>query len=732
MGKLKKVTEYSYLAVMALYVAYRGFKNTSFGLPFPKGMDRYIFAALIVVVFTQWITHFSLKNDKGVFSVSDLVGENAGIIAGAVILAVSVISYNINTYIEVPVAGALIAGAIGTDAGKLLKTWAVIIGSVIFVTFFAASSGIIENYVFYYVRPMGFTIRGSLGVVYPTNCASWLLFLFMVVWIAWDKIPDLVMLFVSAIGLLFVFFYTDSNTSTLCMVMFIVSVLMRRCEGFGKAGSFIGKAADICAIALTPLATVFMVVISFLYGQGKSIAILLNEKLDNRFMMGAKAIEEHGITPFGTYFKMKGFGASSVVSSFNYNYLDSSYLNALIRYGYVMYLVFIILWIYVILRAIKSGNRKMVYVAIVIAMHSVMEHHFIHLIYNPLFLVGFAVMTGNGSSDQEVKLKRRGLLIVAAVTGCLYFGLPVILDCSRSVADMLELSKEDRASGAVEERIEADRDAVEVIMNACTAPVYADVFPIQYQKAFDGFSKSKYIGGDHARQGASTILTNKDDEESVLISSGYLFAQISDYSAVYTRDIQVQHALMDAGYHVTGHYSAERNAVITEENKVQKLRLTDGPYVATWKLKLTEELPDDNGIVCLLRATTESDNGQRMELARTEVVRSEFDSEGFATTQLRFNRGESSDVNLVMRVSKGYEVLIEECSYAQVWDIDTHQIKDEMGNVIRREYYDPDGNPITLPTGEFAAEYEHGDDGAVTCTRYYDLDGVLIREENNQ
>ena len=101
-------------------------------------------------------------------------------------------------------------------------------------------------------------------------------------------------------------------------------------------------------------------------------------------------LAEHGLKPFGTYFDMFGNGGSTISGGEAYTFIDSSYPQILIRYGFVTYIVANILWIYTTWKAIKTGNRRVAYVMTILAVDFVMEHHWYELSYNAFVLIPFA------------------------------------------------------------------------------------------------------------------------------------------------------------------------------------------------------------------------------------------------------------------------------------------------------------------------------------------------------
>ncbi|XME04001.1 hypothetical protein QYZ88_007430 [Lachnospiraceae bacterium C1.1] len=207
--------------------------------------------------------------------------------------------------------GLMTAGCIGIDYKRILKLWTKVIAFVLLVTFFLASVRAIENLV-YYSGGIRLKLRGSLGMVFTTDCASLVLFLIMGLWMSYKKISNSFILILS--------------TALPAMMAGIMLFLMNQ------------------------------------YKKGTSIGIKSDKLLDIRVSLGANALKEYGIKLFGTNFEMVGGGGGLLSNRSKYNFLDSSYINVLIRYGIVMFIILIVIWLVVMKKAIKINDRRVLMV----------------------------------------------------------------------------------------------------------------------------------------------------------------------------------------------------------------------------------------------------------------------------------------------------------------------------------------------------------------------------------
>ncbi|MBE5845173.1 MAG: hypothetical protein E7302_13535 [Butyrivibrio sp.] len=797
-NKIKPVTEWLYIAAMALYLLYRALKNTTFDLSFIGKTDRFFIVMFSIVLGAQIITH--LDNIKG-------------IIIAAIVLAASVAAYKHNTYIDVLHAGLLIAGAIDVKTDRILKVWTAVVGAVIIAAAFMAFSGVIANYTYISFRDYGYRVRGSLGTVFATDSATWILFAIGYIWAVWRKITDEAMILIVMAAMALFYFYHNGQTAVLCagiMLIFIIfDMFMEKksntseqiidkannnnlntdsnnkskrnfFKGIREKGS---QKRDIwntivfwlITVAI-PMGTAMLVGFAYLYGKGSALARKVDGIIDLRISESYTGISSYGIKLLGTYFKMYGFGGGSVDNAYKYFYLDSSYINILVRYGIIIFVIYAALWILSARKALKAGDRRLLLLMLLITAQSIEEHHFADVRYNPLFILALTRFTPvslperieNEDNSKSVRKYnntngKRAAAQMAAIlvtTLILIVFVPHLLAGVRTEYQKIGY-KEKKIS--VQTIVQADERAVETILEAAKAPVYTDMLPTVYYKKFGGFKKDIYFGEDHARTEVCTVLMDCQKEASLYFSRGFLYCQISDYTGVYTNDKSVSDALSAAGYHVTGFYSSKRNAVVTDKKKIAKIRLQAGKYTTYWKLHLKKE-PDDEQhtenslnevaentateipIACTIKVETEMvktpeeigaqlDAGEEgvlstiEELASVQVLRSDFDEEGNAEITMEFTRGVENSVKLSLKNEEGYKVQIEECKYAQTPDVDVRNTINFYGQVIRSEYYDFNGNPAIVFPGCSIIEYEYNENKQISRIKFYDADGNKVMTE---
>ncbi|MBR1892679.1 MAG: polysaccharide biosynthesis C-terminal domain-containing protein, partial [Lachnospiraceae bacterium] len=780
---MRRFSENFFMFVMTAYILFIGFKNTMFALPFPDNMYTLMMIPMLIAVVFQWITHI-----KSLWRVA----------AGAFVVLLYGLVYVVNRnefsgYGHMVLLAFMTAGCIGMEYNKILKHWIYVVGAVILITFAAASIGAAENLV-YYAGGRRLTLRGALGVCYPTDCAAWICFYMMILWVAFKKIPDIVMIAIAFTGYGFVRVYCDGKCSALCILLFIAVIAYRIFEDkiIEKRGvlKWVKKVTDLLVYISVPTGAAAMTILAYMYGKEKHIAVKIDDKIDKRVGLSWAAIKEYGFKPFGTNFDMSGAGQSIVGDWNKYNYLDSSYINILIRYGYILAIVLLVMWFFVIRKAIRLNDRRMLLVMAVIAVHSFEEQHFAEFLYNPMvamFLCDFVKSDDKPYTMGDLRrLKGKiGYFAGAAATVVAAVCLPKIFAIYRTVVDILEVKNSSlmttiafvmivllfaavimivygisciteaftkkrnigkahktvlisgialavlpmfiglffiSSSRAVyAERVESDKAAIDIIRQNKTHPVYVNDYPKAYMDTYKGlFSDSIWSEEDLARYHRATVLFDKNHDSSCFFNRGYMYAQISEYSGVYTNDDAVVAALEESGYHITGYYSSKKDIAVDEDGNIEDTMLLNGKYIVNAGIKLEKSDPEAVGKVGTINFTAYSTD---TVIASRDIMYSDFDENGEAYLDITMNLGRGVPVlKYAMLPSEGNDLRLISCTYVKRPDRDVHSFYNESYQVIRSEYYDADGNRITAGSGESACEYEYDKKRNTTVIRYYGID----------
>ena len=760
-----ELSERIYIAGFSICLVFLGLRNTTLNLPLQfKGSMILLCAGIGMVMVLQWLTH--IRDLRRVAAAVLLV-----IIYGVVLLANR---QGFNRFNNLTILIFVAAGGIGIHYRRLIRQWVYAIGGVILLTFSSAFLGAAENLV-YYSGGIRLKMRGSMGVIFPTDSATWVLFYLMILWGAFDALPDTAMLLIAVLSLLFTKGYCDSKCCLVCTMFFILVILYRIFEKniIDKRGLLkpVKRIADLLALISVPLGAFTIYFLSLMYGKEIPLFYKIDKKIDYRLKHSWNALKEYGIKLFGSDFEMTGAGGGYVHRIEKYNFLDSSYINILVRFGIITGIVLLIMWISVMIRVIKLDKRRMLLIMAVIAVHSFEEHHFAEIIYDPFIVMAFCSFPQEESIDKNPEtISLRALFtdarfITALTGGALFIAVfPVFLSIFRTAVDILDAKNSlpgltaalvfiiiflsavgagvycfitkktyvmiagvctmlflTAAAAAFvcikknvyKDRLEADRTAIKLIMENRTYPVYVNDYPHPYLNEYDGFSYSVWTDEDMARYKRGTMIFDSRVESNCSIKRGYLYAQISPYTGVYSNDRGVIEALTENAYHVTGYYSGERTIPV-DNGQLKSTTILPGRY------SVRAELVSDGAHKAVTLNLINTD--EEKSVATVDVGAEDFDDGDIAETETIMN------LNGGVR-ELGYEILPEDAgvslrslSYAAEPGMDIHKYYNDIYQVIRSEYYDTEGKRITAGSGESAAEYEYDDQRNATVIRYYGID----------
>ena len=426
---VSKALEIAFLALTGIYLIYLMLGMTTFYLPFPSWFNEVLFLAMAAITALR-LLFLGVRRWEPWASVG---------MAAVYYMVFRSTDYSFLVYLAV-----LTAGLSGIDHRRILKTYLYTLGTVFFVTVIAALSGAITNYV--YVNH-GEGIRSSWGFCYPTDFASFALFLLLILWVTWRKLPDWAMLIPCAASALLAKYIAISDTSFICSLLFAAMILYhgfeKRVLSKNRKLHWIQSVSDLLLKVAFPLCAIMMFALMALYHKSLTPGIQLNDLLSNRLSLAVSAWQEHGLTAFGTPFEQIGNGFSSVTSA-QYNFVDSSYPLILLRYGWVLLITLGILWGWTICRAIRCGDRRLALAMGLIAFHSFAEHHFTEVNYNILLVMPFAMYAGQTRTETApIRENRRNwvaALCTAVIAGLLLgLGVPRFLPWLKTVLQALQL-----------------------------------------------------------------------------------------------------------------------------------------------------------------------------------------------------------------------------------------------------------------------------------------------------
>lgn len=301
-------------------------------------------------------------------------------------------------------------------------------------------------------------------------------------------------------------------------------------------------------------------------------------------------------------------------------------------------------------------------------------------------------------------------------------------------------------SGNLLGRMVPETEVISKITVGAKGKVYADRFPEAYRRQFPGIGRSFLDGEDLSRLKNTTVIVDADDDSNMFSGMGFLYLQISNDDAIYTNDEGVIAALQNEGYVLRGYnykihdvdlgYLASINGLERQEDgsvlvKGKDHSLVFGPYLElysgqysmTYKLKLPEEM--QNTSADSLGTLRVSANWGKKIYSEYEITKNKFDENGELVVDISFTGG-SAGYEFLIFMKDDNSILLQEMTYGRTPKYDRHIRVNNLNQAINEKYYDFDGKPYMLTSGQYGAEYEYDDDENCTITRYLGIDGKAI------
>ncbi len=772
---IRKNSDKIFIAATCAFLILFSCKNTKMELYYPSSPSMILLPAVFIAAILRVIGRLN-----------DFKRITTGLVVTCIYCLVFLFNRTEQSnYSNLVYFGLLTVGCIGFFYEKLLRAWCVVVGSVIIVTFCAASVGSAKNLV-YYVGGWRHQIRGSLGVIYPTDCATWVLFFLMILWVAYKRIPGWIMIMLATGSAVFSKLYCDSNTSMICSIMFGLAVIYEVVE---RKNIRKHRITDILCLMVAPFMSITMFGLIFLYGKGVGIIFALNEKLHGRIRLGWEAIQKYGVKLFGVNFEMHGLGGKLIHDLSKYNFLDCSYVNILIRYGILVFVSVIAMWLFIEWRAIKIGDRRLLFAMAVISIHSFEEHHFMEVIYNPLIIMALAdyapaicenhVQEFGLASRNRVRMWLRdnigvlaGLFVVAVIIPF----LNNIFSVMRTVIDLVSVPSEKPdmvvslvliilfliiffllVSGIAKLAHHITKSvvffALVVILAATITLISCELFisaksgPYIASLAREKKAVEHIIKANTHPVYIDVLSEIYRREYPVLRTSVFAGADLARYSrATIITDAHTESdCFFNRGYLMT--QISDSTVVYSNDEPVLK-ELEKAGYHITGYYNISREaqiredgeaiVEDLTGGRYVFSAELELislENDTSESIGEIKVFTSEDTnangaeplylsdfSDGKAQKDIVCGFAPSPEARLIVDCDDGYEVRLISVVYFKSYEMDVHNYYNDNYQVIRSEYYDADGNRVSASNGASAFEYEYDDAGNQSVIRYYGID----------
>ena len=317
---------------------------------------------------------------------------------GLAFFIVIITGYNAQQLSLLYLSFALVVGAKGIEYRKILKICFITGFSICFISVFGSWLGLIENKVYHFsidnMEMMGAdtTARYCYGFVWPTACGIHISFVCLTYWLLKKGSLNVVEMLLFIFAFWFAFEINKTRQASLIiLIMLFFSLYLSYCNRqLRTPPKFLLKSL----IITIPLFALLSMYATLAYDEGDISWVAVNLVFSNRLALGLDAIEQYGIPWLGQYILMVGADAGMM----EYNYVDSSYVQAYLLWGIVLTTTLIFIFVKMNASAYKRRDSIFLFAVLLAGLSGISSQYLFQIYHCPLLLALFAQ---HSASDLE-------------------------------------------------------------------------------------------------------------------------------------------------------------------------------------------------------------------------------------------------------------------------------------------------------------------------------------------
>lgn len=273
---------------------------------------------------------------------------------------------------------------VGFKKIAILSIWVTAL-TVLFVII-SSYIGIVDNY----IEVSGNRVREYIGFKYALFPSMYMLNItFMFVYLCKNKTYKdklYVIFFIAVLASNFWFYVkTDSKTNFyLAILMLMISLFFNK----NIALFFKNKIIKFLSIFSYVISAFISFLLTIKFDYGNQLLNFLNRVLANRLRLGQQSLERYGVNLFGQNIKWVGNGLNQfgVQSKGEYNYVDSLYIQILQKYGFVFFIVFLVVLSLFLYKLLNEKEYHIVLILVIVSLHSIIDNLSLYIWYNTFFI----------------------------------------------------------------------------------------------------------------------------------------------------------------------------------------------------------------------------------------------------------------------------------------------------------------------------------------------------------
>lgn len=371
-----KAEQTLYIILFALFLMHYEMQTIMYPAEWP--VFNYIYLRTFLCMFLLIKYAFGEKKNFGVL----------GTILAILITFSFFMANQYGGYTELFDTALLILCAKDIPYRSIIKTYLTVKIPMILLTIGFSQMGLVENLIY----DQHGRIREAFGFVYPTDFAAQIFFV-LVAWVCLRELNTtyfelLVMLVIA--GMLK--YFCDPRCSVICIILLVLWVVFLKNTKYIPAklrnSKWVHGIFRWACLVIPYFFAGFMILVSRFYKPENGILNRLNRMITYRLSLGAEAFENYDSTWFGQYIELIGNGGTTVKSD-KYNFIDCSYLNIWLCFGFFVFITVLVMLSYLMIK--NWSNTLFLGLIALICLHSVIEHHLFEFRYNFMILLPFVM-----------------------------------------------------------------------------------------------------------------------------------------------------------------------------------------------------------------------------------------------------------------------------------------------------------------------------------------------------
>lgn len=307
-----------------------------------------------------------------------------------------------------------IVGSRGVEYKKIVKWAAIAHFAALLIVFASCGVHLLENLI--YTR--GDVTRQSLGFSYTSEPANFF-FYAAVLWV-YSRDRRITYAEIAVLLLADVVIYTLTGTTSAFVLTLAVLGIDLALRVFPVLGKW-RKGYKGIAWLIAPLAAVFILLVTALYDPSVPWMGKLNNLVHDRLYYGKAGLEQYGVPLFGQSVTWIGNTATHLGK---YNYVDSSFIQTLINYGWVFFVLLMMALIRFGKAVADHKDTHLLLVFCAVILHGTFDPQLIWIMFNSLWLAYAYCAEKDGEQEQAGVWKpKEGRKWLQPALGCVLAGL---------------------------------------------------------------------------------------------------------------------------------------------------------------------------------------------------------------------------------------------------------------------------------------------------------------------